>query len=136
MTLESEMPEAAVQQAPDERRKMRWMTGGGALAAFGAAGCCILPLVLFSLGISGAWIGTLTSLAPYKPIFVTVSAGFLAYGFWLVYRKPKCADGTVCARPLPNRLIKFSLWGSAILITTATFWTWIAPVVAPILLGL
>jgi MerT mercuric transport protein len=40
---------------------------GGVLGALAAASCCILPLVLFGLGVSGAWIGTFTQLAPYQP---------------------------------------------------------------------
>lgn len=118
-------------------KKTRLMAAGGVLGALGASACCVVPLLLFSMGISGAWIGTLTSLAVYKPIFIVITFGFLGYGYWLVYRKPKaCADGDACARPLPNRLVKTALWGSTILILIATFWTWIAPVVAPILLGL
>jgi len=118
-------------------KKTRLIAVGGILGALGASACCVVPLLLFSVGISGAWIGTLTSLAVYKPIFIVVTFGFLGYGYWLVYRKPKeCADGDACARPLPNRLVKTALWGSTILILIATFWTWIAPVVAPILLGL
>ncbi len=129
MTLENEMPE-------EGRKKARWMAAGGILAALGASSCCILPLVLFSLGVSGAWVGNLTALAPLKPYFITIAIGFLAYGFYTVYHKPKCADGAVCARPLPSKWVRFSLWGATILITVATFWTWIAPVVAPIMLGL
>ncbi len=137
MTLENDMPLDSRPEAaqPDARKKARWMATGGILAALGASSCCILPLVLFSLGISGAWIGNLTAMAPLKPYFITVAVGFLGYGFYMVYRKPKCADGAVCARPLPGRLVKFSLWGSTLIIITALFWTWIAPVVAPILLG-
>ena len=37
---------------------------GGILGALAASSCCILPLALFMLGISGAWIGNLTTLAP------------------------------------------------------------------------
>src|SRR5208337_1086739 len=44
--------------------------------------CCIVPLLLFGLGVSGAWIGTLTRLAPYQPIFVAVTLGCLGYGYW------------------------------------------------------
>ena len=118
-------------------RKTRLIAAGGILGALAASSCCIVPLVLFSLGISGAWIGNLTALAPYKPIFITVTLGFLGYGFWMVYRKPKaCADGAACARPLPNRLVKTALWGSTLLIVTALFWGQIAPVLAPLMLGL
>ena len=125
------------QQMSKESRKTRMIAAGGILGAIAASTCCVVPLLLFSLGISGAWVGNLTALQPYKPIFIAITLGFLAYGYWMVYRKPKaCADGEACARPLTNRLVKTALWGSTILIFIAIFWTWIAPVVAPILLGL
>ncbi|MHA1127351.1 MAG: mercuric transporter MerT family protein, partial [Alphaproteobacteria bacterium] len=101
------------QQISKESRKTRMIAAGGILGAIAASTCCIVPLILFSLGVSGAWIGNLTALEPYKPIFITITLGFLAYGYWMVYRKPKvCADGEACARPLPNRLVKTALWGS------------------------
>jgi len=133
----TEITNVLEQQEPDGNRKTSMAATGGIIGAVAASTCCIVPLVLFSLGISGAWIGNLTALQPYKPIFVTITFAFLAYGFWMVYRKPKaCADGEACARPLPNRLVKTALWASTILVLAATFWTWIAPVVAPVLLGL
>jgi mercuric ion transport protein len=124
-------------QPDSESKKTRLVAAGGILGALGASACCVVPLVLFSLGISGAWIGTLTALSPYKPVFITITLGFLGYGFWLVYRAARpCADGAACARPLPGRLVKTALWVSTFLILLATFWTWIAPVLAPILLNL
>jgi mercuric ion transport protein len=45
----------------------RLMAIGGLFGAIAASSCCIVPLVLFSLGISGAWIANLTALAPYQP---------------------------------------------------------------------
>lgn len=120
-----------------ERKTARFVALGGILGAIGASTCCIVPLIFFSLGISGAWVGNLTALEPYKPIFIAVTFGFLGYGYWMVYRKPKaCAEGDACARPLPNRLVKSALWGSTVLILMAVFWNQIAPIVAPILLGL
>ena len=85
---------------PPERRQA-WLAAGGMLGAFASMSCCILPLVLFSLGLGGAWIGNLTALAPYQPIFIAVTLGFLGAGFWLVYLRPKpaCTDGEACARP-------------------------------------
>jgi len=76
---------AGFRDRADIRRN--WVTAGGVLGAVAASSCCILPLVLFSLGISGAWIGNLTALAPYQPVFVTATLGFLGYGYWLVYRR-------------------------------------------------
>jgi len=125
------------QQMDNDSRKSRMMAAGGIFGAIAASTCCIVPLLLFSLGISGAWISNLTAMQPYKPIFIVMTLGFLGYGFWMVYRKPKdCGEGEACARPLPNTLVKTSLWGSTFLIIVAIFWNWIAPVVAPILLGL
>lgn len=124
-------------QQDANRRKTRMIAAGGILGALGASACCIVPLILMSLGISGAWIGNLTAMAPYKPIFIVITLGFLGYGFWKVYRKPKdCAQGEACARPLPNTVVKTALWGSTVVITLAIFWGSIAPTVAPILLGL
>lgn len=127
----SELPTAA------ERNRSSWAAAGGILGAIAASSCCIVPLVLFSLGISGSWISNLTALEPYKPVFIAVALGFLTYGFWLVYRSPReCEAGEACARPLPNRIVKTALWVSSVLVTLALFWNWIAPVVAPLLLGL
>jgi mercuric ion transport protein len=131
------MVETVEHIASDDRKTARLMALGGVLGAIGASTCCIVPLILFSLGVSGAWVGNLTALEPYKPIFIIFTLGFLGYGYWMVYRKPKaCVEGEACARPLPNRLVKSALWVSTFLILIALFWNWIAPVVAPILLGL
>ena len=59
---------------------MRLTAIGGILGAIAASSCCIAPLVLFSLGISGAWIGNLTALAPYQPYFIAATLACLGYG--------------------------------------------------------
>lgn len=125
---------AATDDTSPSERQQAWLATGGILGALAASSCCILPLVLFSLGIGGAWIGNLTALAPYQPIFVAVTLGFLGYGYWLVYRKPKivCADGSACARPLPNRIVKLALWLATALVAAALAF----PYIAPILLGI
>lgn len=94
----------------------------GLLAALGASSCCLLPLGLFLVGVSGAWIGNLTVLAPYQPIFVIVTLACLAGGFVAVYRKPKavaCAEGSYCAKPASDRIARIALWSTAILIAAA-----------------
>ena len=50
--------------------RQRLVAVGGILGALAASSCCIVPLILFSLGIGGAWIGNLTVLEPYRPIFI------------------------------------------------------------------
>jgi len=109
--------------------KVPWAAAGGILGALAASSCCILPLALFMLGISGAWIGKLTALAPYQPIFVAVTAGCLGIGYYLVYRQPKtaCADGS-CARPLPRQGVKAVLWAATVLVLAAVAFDYLAPV--------
>jgi mercuric ion transport protein len=112
----------------DNRRRQRLMTAGGLLGAL-AASCCILPLALFGLGVSGAWIANFTRLAAYQPYFLAATLMFLGYGYWLVYRSPtrNCADGEACARPLPNRVVKTSLILATILVAAALGLDFIAP---------
>src|SRR5256885_3904101 len=85
------------------QRGQSLLMAGGLLGALAASSCCILPLVLFSLGVSGAWIGNFTQLAPYQPYFIAATLACLGYGYWLVYRPPTvaCVDGGARARPLP-----------------------------------
>jgi len=111
--------------------KIKVAAAGGIFGAIAASTCCILPLVLFSLGISGAWIGQLTAMSAYQPIFITATLGFLGYGYWLVYRKPKqvCADDQACARPLPNKAVKTGLWLATALIVLAIAWPYILPII-------
>lgn len=109
------------------------LAAGGILAAIGASSCCVLPLVFFAIGVSGAWIGNLTALAPYQPFVVAAALAFLSLGFVRVYRsKPAaCAPGDACARPLPNRAVKIALWSAAVLVAIAIAF----PYAAPLLLG-
>jgi mercuric ion transport protein len=113
----------------DNRRRQGLMAAGGLLGALAASSCCILPLALFGLGVSGAWIGNFTRLAPYQPCFIAATLGFLGYGYWLVYRSSTrgCADGEACARPLPNRVVKTSLILATILVVVALGLDFIAP---------
>src|SRR5215467_4348997 len=59
---------------------------GGLLGGLAAWACCILPLVLFSLGVSGVWIANLTQLAPYQPYVIVATLACLGGGYWLVCR--------------------------------------------------
>ena len=111
----------------DQRDRSRTAATGGVIGAILASSCCIVPLVLVTLGASGAWIGNLAALEPYKPIFALVTIGFLGFGFWQVYRKPKvaCEDGSYCATPASSRATKSALWIATVLVLLALsidFW--------------
>jgi mercuric ion transport protein len=112
-------------------RTQKLVAAGGILAAVAASSCCIVPLLLFSLGVSGAWIGALTRLAPYQPIFVAVTLACLGYGYWLVRRarRTACAEGAVCSRPLPNRVVTTALVAAMLLVAAAVAFDFLAPLI-------
>ena len=116
-------------QFTDIRRQQKLTVTGGLLGALAASSCCILPLTLFGLGVSGAWIGNFTRLAPYQPWLIAVTTAFLGYGYWLVYRSARltCAEGETCTRPLPNRIVKIGLFVATILVVAALGFDFIAP---------
>jgi mercuric ion transport protein len=121
-------PRDAGQMDPSAR-KAGLVSVGGILGALGAASCCVVPFVLFTLGISGAWISNLTALEPYQPLFAAVTFGFLGYGFYLVYRKPKvaCAEDSYCAKPSSGRTAKIGLWTATVLVVIALGFPKLAP---------
>src|SRR2546430_9973352 len=83
----------------------------GVVAAIGASLCCVVPLVLLALGIGGAWIGNLTALEPYRPIFIGLTLLFLGLAFRKVYLTPQvCAPGGACADPLTQRRQRIVFW--------------------------
>lgn len=111
----------------NDKKTGRWLAVGGIFGAALASSCCVLPLVLVSFGLSGAWIGRLTAFEPYKPIFIAVTALFLAAGFRHVYfRKPApCAEGSYCARPSSGVITKAALWIATIVVAlsfTVDYW--------------
>ncbi len=104
---------------------------GGLLGAVGASSCCILPLVLTLAGVSGAWVGKLTMLAPYQPIFLVIGALSVGSGFWRAYgRKRPACDGPQCGTPNSRNWTKAALWLGAVLLLTAATTEWWAPLLA------
>jgi mercuric ion transport protein len=99
----------------------RLLSVGGILAGLAAASCCVVPFALFAAGISGAWIGNLTALEPYRPYFAATGIGCIGYGFYRVYRKPvvACADGNYCARPASDRVARIGLWSATVIVLLA-----------------
>jgi mercuric ion transport protein len=74
------------------------------IASFAASTCCVLPLLLVLVGITGAWMTSLTSLEPVTPIFTAIALGALAWAGYLIFRPAtECAteDGEACARTKP-----------------------------------
>ena len=57
------------------------MVAAGVLAAIGALLCCVVPLVLLTVGVSGAWIASLVATEPYRPALVAVALLLFALAF-------------------------------------------------------
>ena len=100
----------------------------GGLAALLASACCLGPLVLLALGVSGAWIGNLTALEPYRPVFIVVAAGALVVAERRIWRPQSvCAPGEVCAVPQVQRAQKFLFGVVAALTLIALVFPYVAP---------
>jgi len=119
-------PDAALASLP---RTQKFLAAGGVIGALAASSCCIVPLVLFGLGVSGAWIANLTRLAPYQPYFIAATVACLAGGYGLLYRSRRtvCTDGQVCARPVSNRIVTSGLILATILVIGALALDVLAP---------
>lgn len=101
----------------------------GVAAGIGASVCCVGPLVLLALGISGAWIGNLTALEPARPFFIGLTLLFLGLAFRKLYLVPRtCAPGTSCDEPGVIRRQRLTFWLVAVLLLALL----LVPVVVPL----
>src|ERR1700737_1878858 len=100
----------------------------GAAAALFASLCCVPPLMFLALGVSGAWIGQLTALEPYRPLFILVMLGFLALAFRQLYLLPqRCEPGETCADPRRVRRQRRIFWVVVVGLVALIAFPWFAP---------
>lgn len=100
----------------------------GGLAAILASSCCLGPLLLVALGFSGAWIGNLTALEPYRPFFIAVALLALYFAWRRIFRPvPACPPGEVCAIPSVRTAYKTIFWGVAALVLVALAFPYVLP---------
>ncbi|TNC98342.1 MAG: mercuric ion transport protein [Stygiobacter sp.] len=111
-----------------EPKSGRGALAAGGLAAILASTCCLGPLVLVALGFSGAWIGNLTVLEPYRPVFL--GAGLVAMFFaWrrIFHPARACMPGEVCAVPRVRTTYKVIFWIVAALVVVALAFPYVLP---------
>lgn len=100
----------------------------GAVAAILASTCCLGPLVLLMLGVSGAWIGNLTALEPYRPFFIVAAVVALFFAYRQIFRlAAACKPGEVCAVPQVRTTYKAFFGLVAALILIAVSFPFVAP---------
>jgi len=97
---------------------------GSVLSGILASACCIGPLVLTLLGVSGAAVGQ--RFEPLRPYLLVSTYGLLAAAFYLSYRpvRPACAPGEQCAAPGGGRLGRLMLWIGTLSVLLATAFPW------------
>ena len=110
-------------QYPSGKGRGALATGG--IAAILASTCCLGPLVLIMLGFSGAWIGNLTVLEPYRPIFIGAA---LFFAWRSIFRPARaCEPGDVCAVPEVRTTYKIIFWIVAALVLVALAFPYVLP---------
>ncbi len=119
-----------LKQNRNRSRTARVGLAGAVVSAVAASVCCVGPLLLMGLGVSGAWISRLTLFEAYRPLFIAVTVLFLGMGFYRVYRRPKeadCAAGSFCANPLSRRINRITLWTVTLLVAALLLFPYAAP---------
>lgn len=110
---------------PQHGRRALFASG---LAAILASTCCLGPLVLVALGFSGAWIGNLTALEPYRPLFLGTALLALFFAGRRIFRPAQvCKPGEVCAIPQVRATYKLIFWVVALLVLVALGFPYVMP---------
>ncbi|MGJ0454314.1 MAG: mercuric ion transporter MerT [Methylocystis sp.] len=100
----------------------------GGLAAILASACCLGPLVLVTLGFSGAWLGNFKVFEPFRPVFLSAAAIALFVAYRRIYRPATaCKPGEACAAPQVRSVYKVIFWGVAALIGASTVFPYVLP---------
>jgi mercuric ion transport protein len=111
-----------------QQQKGRGALAAGGLAAILASTCCLGPLVLVALGVSGAWIGNLTLLEPYRPVFIGAALVALFFAGRRIFRPAAaCRPGEVCAIPQVRAAYKLIFWIVVALVLIALGFPYVLP---------
>ncbi len=104
----------------------------GAISALGASTCCVLPLVLVSVGVGGAWVAQLRELERFYYVFVAIALGAFGYAFYRLYLRPaRCEPEAACALPPVRRRQRIAFWTTLVLAKALVLF----PLYGPLLLG-
>jgi mercuric ion transport protein len=111
---------------PQKKAESGILIAGG-IAAVLASTCCLGPLILVALGVSGAWIGNLSMLEPYRPWFIAAALIALFFAARRIFRPvDACKPGEVCALPTTRRAYKVLFGVVAGLVVVALVFPYVA----------
>jgi len=106
-------------------RAERLATAGSLVSGILASACCIGPLLLGLMGISGAAFAQ--RFEPLRPYLLIVTYALLGGAFYLTYRsQPACGRGETCEMPRANRAGRVMLWIALVIVIAATTFPWYA----------
>src|SRR5882672_6206841 len=111
---------AEPERAPARDTGALLLTAGGLAAAFGAASCCALPVLLGFVGLGSAWLVAVAWLAaPHRLALLIAAIVFLVGGGGLFLwrrRAAACAPGAAYGRPVVTALVSCALSLGAVLV--------------------
>lgn len=117
----------------DGRRASRglWAAAGAVVAAFGAALCCVGPIVFVTFGVGA---GLASTFEPLRPVFTVLAVLGLGVGFVAVYGRGRmaqamdadCGPDQACSIPRSRARDKVILWTAtvlAIVVWSFNYWS-------------
>lgn len=97
---------APAKAAPSREHLGLRLMGLAVVSTLLASTCCVLPLVLVLLGVTGAWMANLVALKPVTPLFIALALGAMGWAGYLVLRPAGDCGADACAttRPATRRI--------------------------------
>jgi mercuric ion transport protein len=108
-------------EPPPTARGAGLLTVAGIAAAFGAASCCALPILLTTAGLSAAWLGGFAAIAaPFRIVLLWAGLFSLIGGAILLFRQQRAAmtcgpNGTCTPRWVRGVLLVGLVCGAVLL---------------------
>jgi mercuric ion transport protein len=98
-----------------------------AVASLLASTCCLLPLALVSVGLTGAWLANLRVLQPYSPVLIGIAIAALAFAGRSLFRGRSTLLCRIDGGAKPRLLYTATFW----LVAALTLILLVMPAAAP-----
>lgn len=121
------LAERQEKKARKPRRESAALAAGG-LASLLTGICCVVPLLLVSIGLGGAWLASLRAFEPYRWVFIGTALVALAFAWKPIFRPAaECKPGEICAIPRVRRGYQIGFWAVALLLLFMAVFPYFAP---------
>ncbi len=106
-------------------RVERMAAAGSVVSGMLASACCMVPLVLGLVGVSGAVVAQ--KFEPFRPYLLILTYALLGGAFYLTYRpQAACGSGEACEMAGAGRVGRIIIWIATIVVVLATAFPWYA----------